>query len=200
MAGQVLVFIARAIERFSLWGLLWIPTHVIAALLLIRNGWVTWPRVRLAAVPAQSLLALPLLTAILFGARWMTQSEVHRDVERERRCRHGRVIRGRTNPPVVRGGCQRIEQKRGLPTRGLRYALADDEGREGGIRRDVERIAERYPTRRHAIVDQQLHRLSHTRPVSRSPARPASPKRRRRLASWVNGTRKPTVKCHRPGP
>jgi hypothetical protein len=63
-------------ERFSLWGLLWIPTLVIAVLLLIRNVLVTWPRVRLAAVPAQSLLALPMLIAILFGARWMTQSGV----------------------------------------------------------------------------------------------------------------------------
>jgi hypothetical protein len=62
--------------RFSLWGLLWIPTLMMAVLLLIRNLLATWPRVRLAAVPAQSLLALPLLTAILFGARWMTQSDV----------------------------------------------------------------------------------------------------------------------------
>jgi hypothetical protein len=62
--------------RFSVWGLLWIPTLVIAALLLIRNVLVTWPSVKLAAVPAQTLLALPLLTAVLFGARWMTQSEV----------------------------------------------------------------------------------------------------------------------------
>jgi hypothetical protein len=62
--------------RFSLWGLLWIPTLVIAVLLLIRNLWATWPGVRLAAVPAQSLLAVPMLTAILFGARWMTESQV----------------------------------------------------------------------------------------------------------------------------
>jgi hypothetical protein len=62
--------------RFSLWGLLWIPTLGLAALLLIRNVLATWPSVKLAAVPAQSLLALPVLTAIVFGARWMTQSDV----------------------------------------------------------------------------------------------------------------------------
>jgi hypothetical protein len=62
--------------RFSVWGLFWIPTLGIAALLLIRNVLVTWPSVKLAVVPAQFLLALPLLAAILFGARWMTQSEV----------------------------------------------------------------------------------------------------------------------------
>jgi hypothetical protein len=63
-------------RRFSLWGLLWIPTLVIAVLLLIRNVLATWPRVRLAAVPAMTLLALPLLAAVLFGARWMSNSDV----------------------------------------------------------------------------------------------------------------------------
>jgi hypothetical protein len=62
--------------RFSLWGLLWIPTLFFAVWLLIHNVWATWPRVRLAVVPALSLLAIPLLTAILVGVRWMTYSEV----------------------------------------------------------------------------------------------------------------------------
>ncbi len=63
-------------KRFSLWGLLWIPMLFIALLLLIRNLVATWPKMTLTAVSAQSLLAFPLLCAILFGARWMTQSEV----------------------------------------------------------------------------------------------------------------------------
>ncbi|WP_140426139.1 glycosyltransferase family 39 protein [Acidovorax sp. Root275] len=62
--------------RFSLWGLLWIPVLLIAAPLLIRNVVTTWPHVRLTAVSAQTLLAVPLLGAVLFGARWMAQSEV----------------------------------------------------------------------------------------------------------------------------
>lgn len=63
-------------KRFSLWGLLWIPTLLIAALLLIRNLVKTWPQLRLTAVSTQSLLAIPLLAAVLFGARWMVHSEV----------------------------------------------------------------------------------------------------------------------------
>ena len=62
--------------KFSLWGVFWIPTLVIAALLLIRNVWATWPDVRLAVVPAQSLIALPMLIAIVVGARWMADSQV----------------------------------------------------------------------------------------------------------------------------
>ena len=62
--------------RFSLWGLLWIPTLFAAAVLLVRNVAATWPRVQLTAISAQTLLAIPLLVAVLFGARWMTQSEV----------------------------------------------------------------------------------------------------------------------------
>ncbi|MES2878020.1 MAG: hypothetical protein V4713_06310 [Pseudomonadota bacterium] len=62
-------------NRFSLWGLLWIPTLFIAVLLLIRNVVATWPHVRLTAVSAQSLLVIPLLGAILFGTRWMVHSE-----------------------------------------------------------------------------------------------------------------------------
>jgi hypothetical protein len=63
-------------KRFSLWGLLWIPTLLIAALSLMRNVAMTWPQVRLTPISAQSLLVIPLLGAILFGARWMVQSEV----------------------------------------------------------------------------------------------------------------------------
>ncbi len=62
--------------RFSLWGLLWIPVLLMAVPLLVRNVVATWPRVRLTAVSAQTLLVIPLLGAILFGSRWMTQSEV----------------------------------------------------------------------------------------------------------------------------
>lgn len=62
--------------RFSLWGLLWIPVLLMAMWRLVRNVVTTWPRVRLTAVSSQTLLAIPLLGAILFGARWMVQSEV----------------------------------------------------------------------------------------------------------------------------
>ncbi|KAB2902688.1 MAG: hypothetical protein F9K35_03790, partial [Burkholderiaceae bacterium] len=62
--------------RFSLWGVLWIPTLLVAVVLLIRNVARTWPRVQLTTISAQTLLAIPLLVAVLFGARWMTQSEV----------------------------------------------------------------------------------------------------------------------------
>ena len=62
--------------RFSLWGLFWIPTLVMAVLLLTRNVLATWPDVRLAVVPAQLLVALPVLVGILVGARWMAESEV----------------------------------------------------------------------------------------------------------------------------
>jgi hypothetical protein len=62
--------------RFSLWGLLWIPMLLIAVYLLVRNLVATWPHVRLTALSAQTLLAIPLLCAILFGARWMAQSDV----------------------------------------------------------------------------------------------------------------------------
>ena len=62
--------------RFSLWGLLWIPMLLLAVPLLIRNVLATWPRVTLTAVSALTLLAVPLLGAVLFGARWMVQAEV----------------------------------------------------------------------------------------------------------------------------
>ena len=56
--------------RFSLWGLLWIPMSLIAVYLLVRNLVATWPHVRLTALSAQTLLAIPLLCAILFGKLW----------------------------------------------------------------------------------------------------------------------------------
>lgn len=62
--------------RFSLWGIFWIPTLLVAMVLLIHNIARTWPRVRLTAISAQTLLAIPLFAAVLFGARWMAQSEV----------------------------------------------------------------------------------------------------------------------------
>lgn len=63
-------------KRFSLAGLLWIPILCLATLLFIRNVVATWPRVKLTAVSAQTLMAIPLLAAVLFGARWIVHSEV----------------------------------------------------------------------------------------------------------------------------
>jgi hypothetical protein len=74
--GRFLYSLPERSTRFSLWGLLWIPTLLMAVVLLVRNVVVTWPHVRLAAVPALSLMAIPLLAAVLFGTRWMAQSEV----------------------------------------------------------------------------------------------------------------------------
>ncbi len=74
--GKYVYALPEHSTRFSLWGLLWIPTLVIAVLLLLRNVMATWPHVRLTPGSVLSLLAIPLLGAILFGARWMTQSEV----------------------------------------------------------------------------------------------------------------------------
>lgn len=74
--GRFVYSLPERSTKFSLWGLLWIPTLGIAVLLLIRNVVVTWPHVRLTAVQAQTLLVIPLLGAILFGARWMAQSDV----------------------------------------------------------------------------------------------------------------------------
>jgi len=45
-------------------------------LLLTRNVLATWPDLRLAVVPAQLLIALPVLVGILVGARWMAESQV----------------------------------------------------------------------------------------------------------------------------
>ncbi|MDB5799496.1 MAG: hypothetical protein JWL63_435 [Rhodocyclales bacterium] len=74
--GKFVYSLPERSTRFSLWGLLWIPSLCIAVLLLIRNLVATWPRVKLTAIPAQTLLVVPLLGAILFGARWMSHSDV----------------------------------------------------------------------------------------------------------------------------
>lgn len=63
-------------SRFSIWGVLWIPVIAVAVWHLLRNLVVNWPRVRLTALSVQTLLAVPLLGAVLFGARWMAHSEV----------------------------------------------------------------------------------------------------------------------------
>ena len=62
--------------RFSLWGILWIPVLVVAAWLLFRNVFSTWPTVKLAPVPALTLLAIPILAVTVFAIRWMTASGV----------------------------------------------------------------------------------------------------------------------------
>ena len=74
--GQFTYSLPERATRFSLWGVFWIPTLVVAMLLLIRNVRATWPDVRLVAVSAQTLIALPVLIAILVGARWMADSQV----------------------------------------------------------------------------------------------------------------------------
>jgi hypothetical protein len=61
-------------SKFSLWGILWIPTMVVALWLLARDVRFTWPRVKLGPVSALTLLAAPLLAATAFGTRWMTAS------------------------------------------------------------------------------------------------------------------------------
>src|SRR6202035_821818 len=60
--------------RFSLWGILWIPTLLVAAWLLARDVLLTWPSVELAPVSALTLLAIPMLVAVVFGTRWMAAS------------------------------------------------------------------------------------------------------------------------------
>jgi len=60
--------------RFSLWGILWIPTLLVAAWLLARDVLLTWPSVKLAPVSALTLLAIPMLVAVVFGTRWMAAS------------------------------------------------------------------------------------------------------------------------------
>ena len=63
-------------QRFSTWGVFWIPALVLALGAFARNLLSTWPRVRLAPIPALSLLAVPLLLSVLFVTRWMAQSDV----------------------------------------------------------------------------------------------------------------------------
>ena len=74
--GKYSYQLAEHATRFSLWGIFWIPTLVIAAWLLVRNVVVTWPAVKLAPVPALTLLAIPLLAVTVFTIRWMTASGV----------------------------------------------------------------------------------------------------------------------------
>jgi hypothetical protein len=62
--------------RFSIWGVLWIPVLGFAVWLLLREALVTWPEVNLTSIPILTLLAVPLLVAILFGTRWMASSAV----------------------------------------------------------------------------------------------------------------------------
>ncbi|MDQ7745171.1 hypothetical protein [Hydrogenophaga pseudoflava] len=59
--------------RFSLWGLLWLPVLALAGWRLLGH---LRARRRLDGVAALALLAVPLLGAVLFGARWMAHSEV----------------------------------------------------------------------------------------------------------------------------
>lgn len=74
--GKFVYVLPRVSPRFSLWGLIWLPLLPIATWILTRNVAVTWPKVRLTLISTQSLLALPLLFAILFRARWMVHGEV----------------------------------------------------------------------------------------------------------------------------
>ena len=60
--------------RFSMWGVFWIPFLGFAVWLLLREAVVTWPEVNLSSIPMLTLLAAPLLAAVLFGARWMADS------------------------------------------------------------------------------------------------------------------------------
>lgn len=62
--------------RFSIWGVLWIPVLGFAVWLLLREVCVSWPEVNLTSIPALTLLAVPLLVAVLFGTRWMAGSAV----------------------------------------------------------------------------------------------------------------------------
>lgn len=74
--GKFVYSLPEHAARFSLWGLLWILVLLVAVPRLIHNVVSTWPHVRLTAVSAQTLLAVPLLGAVLFGSRWMVHSEV----------------------------------------------------------------------------------------------------------------------------
>ena len=62
--------------RFSIWGMFWIPVLGFAVWLLLREALATWPEVNLTPIPTLTLLAVPLLVAILFGTRWMANSAV----------------------------------------------------------------------------------------------------------------------------
>ena len=74
--GRFVYSLPETSRRFSLAGVLWLPVLFLATAALIRNVVTTWPRVRLTPLSGLTLLALPLLAAVVFGARWMVQSEV----------------------------------------------------------------------------------------------------------------------------
>jgi hypothetical protein len=74
--GRFAYSLPESSKRFSLAGLLWLPVLFMAMAALVGNIATTWRQVRLTPVSALALLAIPLLAAILFGARWMVQSEV----------------------------------------------------------------------------------------------------------------------------
>lgn len=74
--GKYVYALPEHSTRFSLWGLLWIPVLLVAVPRLIRNVVATWPKAGLTAISALTLMAVPLLGAVLFGARWMAQSDV----------------------------------------------------------------------------------------------------------------------------
>ena len=71
--GRYVYALPEQATRFSLWGLLWLPVLGAAAWRLAGH---LRARRRLDGVAALALLAIPLLGAVLFGARWMAHSEV----------------------------------------------------------------------------------------------------------------------------
>jgi hypothetical protein len=75
-AGKFSYRLPERATRFSIWGLFWIPVLGFAVWRLLREVRVTWPNVNLTSIPALTLLAVPLLIGILFGARWMANSAV----------------------------------------------------------------------------------------------------------------------------
>lgn len=74
--GRFSYSLSEHATRFSLWGMVWIPTLLIALIMLARNVMATWPQPRLAVVPAQLVIALPVLVGILVASRWMADSQV----------------------------------------------------------------------------------------------------------------------------
>ncbi len=75
-AGKFSYRLPERATRFSIWGVLWIPVLGFAVWRLLREVRATWPKVDLTSIPALTLLAVPLLVAILFGTRWMANSAV----------------------------------------------------------------------------------------------------------------------------
>lgn len=60
--------------RFSLGGMLWLPTLGIALFGSVREVVRTWPKLNLAGTAAITLLSVVLLVSILYGVRWMSSS------------------------------------------------------------------------------------------------------------------------------